>query len=292
MLHACIGMNIMDRLVKCPGSLKPGYGSLKEYRAKFEGKKDKYVKNRIECNEATNRGNIIDELAKNYIYWSVTGVEKKKFFVKPEHETDPAYTEPTKRYSDHILKLRKRFGKCMLDPVFRMDEFMTRLPNIEFSVSANPDVVVRGEDFSGTIVVSDFTTARSYDRNKMFQVVCSAVAIINHHPETENVICEVFNGVTQEVMLSKFSRKELEAYRDDVIIPALQKVRSGLADSENINEYRHRNSWCQGYCIYRDECPHAKAYEDFTQNDVPIHVNFFINSMTQEDKENYAKLFQ
>lgn len=295
MKHCVIGANSLDRLVKCPGSLKPGYGSLKEYRAKFEGKKDKYVKNRIECNEATNRGNIIDELAKNYIYWSVTGIEKKKFFVKPEHETDPAYTEPAKRYSDHILKLRKRFGKCMLDPSFKMENFIDNLPDCEFSVSANPDVVVRGEDFSGTIVVSDFTTARSYDRNKMFQVVCSAVAIINHHPETKNVICEVFNGVTQEVMLSKFSREELEVYKNDIIIPALQKVRDALSDNTaNINEHRCHNSWCSYYCIFRDECPHAQmtCEEEMSYNFVPIQVEFFIDKMTSEDKESYAKLFQ
>lgn len=295
MKHCVIGANSLDRLVKCPGSLKPGNGSLADYRKKTSGKVDKYVKNRIECNESTTFGNIVDDLAKNYIYWKVTGENLKFKHAKPEHQCNDTYTAPAKLYCKHILKLRERFGRCMIDPSFKMENFIDDLPDCEFSVSANPDIVVRGTDYSGTIVVSDLTTSRNYDRNKMFQVICSAVAIVNHHPETEYVICEVFNAVTKEVQLSKFSREELEAYKNDIIIPALQKVRDALSDnSANINEHRCHNSWCSYYCIFRDECPHAQmtCEEEMSYNFVPIQVEFFIDKMTPEDKESYAKLFQ
>lgn len=297
MQHCIIGANVMDRLVKCPGSLKVAKQSLEEYDKSTANKKNKYAKNRIECNSATSYGQVIDEMSKNYVRWKL-GVPEKRKFTKPEHEVDKSYTVPAQMYARHMLSLRKRFGKCMLDPCYTMENFIQDLPDVQFRVAFNPDFVALPDGkYAGTVYISDLTTGRNYDRNKMFQLICCAVGIIEHHPETEQCICEVYNTTTREVMISKFSRDELKAYKDDIIIPSLQKVREALAsDKDDINDYRAHCSWCDHYCIFRDTCPHASKTidEEFVVNIVPIHVDIFLDEqykMTPKDAEKYAKLY-
>lgn len=297
MNHSIIGANIMDRLVKCPGSLKVANKSLEEYDKSTANKTNKYAKNRIECNAATVYGQVIDEMSKNYVRWTL-GLPEKKKFTKPEHEVDTSYTVPAQMYARHMLSLRKRFGKCILDPCYNMTDFIQDLPDVEFRVAFNPDFVALTDGkYNGTVYISDLTTSISYDRNKMFQVICCAVGIVDHHPETEYCICEVYNTNTREIMISKFSRDELIAYKNDIILPALQKVRDALSCNKyDIDDYRTHCSWCDHYCIFRDTCPHASKTiaEEYAINDVPIQLNFFLDEqykMTSKDAEKYAKLY-
>lgn len=295
MKHACIGANCIDRLVKCPGSLKPGKGSLAEYRKNQERHKS-YVKNSIECNTATTFGEIVDELAKSYIYFARTGNNKKSYYVKPEHECDSKYFTPAKNYADHILKVAKRFDKIFLDARYDVSHYIKDLPDCEFSVSMNPDVVIMNHDQSGLAFVSDLSTARSYDRNKMFQVLCCAIGLVECNPKVTDVICEVYNSSTEEVQYCKFSKDELLAYRDDLLLPALQRVRDALEDNyTNIEEHRQYNSWCSKYCIYgpkeENSCKACHCCGEMIENEVPIQVHFFLDLRTEADIAAYNNLF-
>lgn len=292
MRHAIIGANILDRLVKCPGSLKVGNGSLADHDAK-QAKKKTYTQNRIECNEATSFGMIVDDLAKSYIYYARTTQHRHLKYAKSEHEGDPKYFVPANKYAKHILKVARRFNAIFLDANYDMSKYMTNLPDCEFRVSMNPDVVIMNYDQSGLAFVSDLSTARSYDRNKMFQVVCCAIGLVEHFPKITHVVCEVYNAAIEEVQYTRFSREELEAYRDDVLVPALQKVRDALEDSStNIEQYRHYCSWCSHFCILADEgCQACKCKENPVENDIPINLHFFIDLMNEDDKVAYNNLF-
>jgi hypothetical protein len=295
MLHACIGANVLDRLVKCPGSLRPGKGSLVEHR-KNQEKHKSYTKNNIECNGATTFGEIVDELAKSYIYFARTGGSKKSHYVKPEHECDPKYFEPAKKYADHILKVAKRFDNIFIDPRYDMSKYMKNLPDCEFSVSMNPDTVLMNSDRSGLAFMSELSTARSYDRNKMFQVLCGAIGLIEYFPNITDVICEVYNTSTEEVQYSKFSKEELEAYRDDLIVPTLQKVRNALEDSrDSIEDHRQYNSWCSKYCVFgpkeENTCKVCHCGGKMVENEVPVHVHFFLDLRNEADIAAYNNLF-
>lgn len=292
MKHAIIGANIIDRLVKCPGSLKVGNGSLADHDAK-QAKKRTYTQNRIECNEATSFGQIVDDLAKNYIYYARTGNNRHMSNAKPEHECDPKYFVPADKYAKHILKVARRFDAIFLDAKYDMSEYMYDLPDCEFRVMFNPDVAIMNADRSGVAFISDLSTARCYDRNKMFQVLCCAIGMVKYFPKVTHVICEVYNSTTEEVQYTRFSREELEAYRDDVLVPALQKVRDALEDSStNIEQYRHYCSWCNHFCVLADEgCQACKCKENPVENDIPINLHFFIDLMNEDDKAAYNNLF-
>lgn len=292
MRHCIIGANILDRLVKCPGSLKVANGSLADYDAK-QAKKKTYAKNRIECNKATTFGMIVDDLAKSYIYYARTGNNKHLKYAKPEHECDPKYFVPADKYAKHILKVARRFDAIFLDANYDMSEYMYDLPDCEFRVSMNPDVVIMNAERNGIAFVSDLSTAGNYDRNKMFQVVCCAIGLIKYFPNITHVICEVYNSTTEEVQYTRLSREELEAYRDDLFIPALQKVRNALEDNVvDIEQHRHYCSWCSHFCIFADEgCQACKCKDTVAENDIPIDLHFFIDLMNEEDKEAYNNLF-
>lgn len=295
MKHCVIGANSLDRLVKCPGSLKPGNGSLAKYRNE-QAKHKSYVKNTIECNKATSFGEIVDELAKSYIYFARTGSSKKSRYVKPEHECDSKYFTPAKNYADHILKVAKRFDNIFLDARYDVSHYIKDLPNCEFSVSMNPDVVLMSSTRDGLAFVSDLSTARSYDRNKMFQVLCCAIGVVECYPKVADVICEVYNSSTEEVQYCKFSKAELIAYRDDLLLPALQRVRDALEDSfTNIEDYRQYNSWCSKYCIYgtkeENSCKTCRCQGEMVENEVPIQVHFFLDLKTDTDLAAYNNLF-
>lgn len=288
----------MDRLVKCPGSLKVAKGSLEAYDKYRASKQFQYAQNRIENNDATMFGQIVDELAKSYISFKTDAREPKRKFVKTEHEIDPNYYTPAVAYANHIDYVNKRLGpQCNLDPYYCMDNYIQDLPEVEFRVAFNPDVVVGNYYYSDTVYVSDLSTGKSYARNKMFQVVCCALGVIEHNPATIHCICEVYNTTTRQIMLSKFSRDELEAYRDDIIIPTLQNVREALScDKNDINHYRSHCSWCDSFCILKDECNHAckSVEEEYADNDVPTDLYISLDEhyrMTQEDAEKYANLF-
>lgn len=298
--HAIIGANIMDRLIKCPGSLKCGNGSLDDYYKSTKGKTRSYTKNRIECNAATTFGMKVDEYSKNLLRWKF-GLPEKRKYTNSDDDLGQSDEQKLLRqcgedYCRHMEALRKRFGKCSLDPAYDMSRYMPSIDNVEFRVTFNPDFVAINEDgtYRGTVYVSDLTTGRSYDRNKMFQVLCCAVGIITTHKECNACICEVYNPVTKEVMISKFYREELEAWRDEVIVPALYRVREALSDrKENIENHRAYNSWCDSFCIYASEgCCACHSNKEKVENDVPIQLNFFYNNMNEKDKEQYAALFK
>lgn len=291
MRHAVIGSNIMDRLVKCPGSLVPGQGSLAVYdrQAKARGKKDRYVKNRIECHPSVILGQKIDELAKSYICYRCGLPETKRVYIKGKDEMNPNIMKPASDYFYHVYKSKNLFAKVEVDPVYDMSKYMPNLPTCEFRVLFNPDVVLHN-DYTGLVFISDLTTGQSDARNKMFQVLCCAVGIITNHPEVTACMCEVYNAVTSRVELSKFSREELEAYRDDIIVPTLNKVRSAL-DAEDIEEYRSHCSWCDHFCKCKDSgCQTCHSVDAYVENDVPIQLKFFDGMLSAEDKEAVAKM--
>ena len=296
MRHCIIGANIMDRLVKCPGSLKPGYGSLADYDKKQSIHKH-YAQTRIENNTASRDGEIVDDLAKSYIYEARTGQTKRLRYAKPEHECDPKYFGPAKKYADHILKVAKRFSSIFLDASYDMTKYIDDLPDCEFRVSMNPDIAIMNANRDGLAFISDLSTACTYDRNKMFQLLCCAVGLVEHYKNVDSVVCEVYNANIRadivEVSYSKFSREELEAYRDDIIIPTLQNVRNALADNaDNIEDYRHYNSWCDYYCRFKDEgCKTCKCKCQKVENEVPIKLNFFLDLKNDSYIKAYNNLF-
>ena len=296
MLHAIIGANILDRLVKCPGSLKPGFGSLAEHDRK-QAKHKHYAQTRVENNQASRDGEIVDDLAKGYIYEARTGQNKRLKYAKPEHECDPKYFEPAKKYADHILKVAKRFQAVFLNANYDMSKYIDNLPNCEFRVSMNPDIVLMNSARDGIAFISDLSTAYTYDRNKMFQLLCCAIGLVENYKQVTHVVCEVYNANlkagTVEVSYAKFSRDELEAYRDDIIIPTLQNVRNALEDrEENIEEHRHYNSWCDHYCRFKDEgCKTCTYCGHKVENEVPVHVHFFLDLRNEADIAAYNNLF-
>lgn len=295
MLHAIIGANILDRLVKCPGSLKPGNGSLAAHDGKQLRRKS-YKQNKIECSNQTRFGEVVDELAKDYIYYARTGNNKPHHYVKPEHECDPKYFEPAKKYADHILKVARKFKHIFLDANYDMSNYIDNLPNCEFRVSMNPDVVLMNEHRDGLAFISDLSTAYSYDRNKMFQVLCCAIGLVEHYPKITDVICEVYNSSYEEVSYCKFSKDELQAYRDDLLVPTLQNVRNALEDrQDNIETYRHNNSWCSKYCVYgpkeENSCKACHCCGEKIENEVPVQVHFFLDLRNEADIAAYNNLF-
>lgn len=289
MYHACIGANCLDRLVKCPGSLKISRGSLEQYD-KRQAAARKYTQNYIENNDATKFGMIVDEMAKNYLRWNY-GVPEKRFYTKPEYETSKRYMRPANDYFKHMRALRTRFGKCFLDPVYSLSKYMDNLPTVEFRVACSPDFVAT-RDYKGLVYISDLTTGAIEDRNKMFQVLVCAVGIIDKYEDVTHCICEVYNSTLRTCQISKFSREELEAYRDDIIVPTLRKVRSAV-DSMNDESYRHYNSWCERYCIFKSEgCQACNRTDEYVDNEVPIHLQFNYTNMSEEEKEAYKNLFR
>lgn len=282
--HAIIGANILDRLVKCPGSLKLGKGSL----ASHDKSKKGYTKNRIECNKASEYGMIVDELAKDYVAYKCGLREIHHKYVKPKHECDPTYYKPADDFSRHIAKMSKRIGSVKIDPVYDLSKYMPHVPNCEFRVQFNPDFVIMN---SRMALVVELSTAYTDDRNKMFQVICGAVGLIEYS-DIDYVVCEVYNSTTKQVQATRLSREELEAFRDDVIIPTLEKVRDAV-QSEDIEEYRHRCSWCEHFCICKDEgCRACKEQVSEAQNEVWIDVSLDLNNLGIGDQQEYLNLFK
>ena len=284
MLHGIIGANILDRLVKCPGSLELGKGSLASYD---KSKKD-YVKNRIECNKASEYGMIVDELAKDYVAYKCGLGDIRHKYVKPKHECDPTYYKPADDFSRHIFKMSKKIGLVKIDPVYDLSKYMPKVPNCEFRVQFNPDFVIMNSKMA---LVVELSTAYTDDRNKMFQVICGAVGLIEYS-DIEHVVCEVYNASTKEVQATRLSREELEAFRDDVIIPTLEKVRDAV-QSDNIEEYRHRCSWCEYFCICKDDgCRACREQVNEAQNEVWVDVNLDLENLGIGDQQEYLNLFK
>lgn len=287
--HAIIGANIIDRLVKCPGSLKLGKGSL----ASHDKSKKGYTQNRIENNPAVEYGLIIDELAKDYYRFKVGEPSKKMYHVKPEHELSKIYSEPAINYANHIVKIQKMFKNVLIDPLYDCSHYMKDIPNIcEFRVQFNPDFVAMSYFEEGLAFVSDLSTAYNDDRNKMFQVICCAVGIIEKHPKITDCICEVYNVSTNDIMLTRLSRDELIAYKEDIILPALDRVRDAV-QSEDIEEYRHYCSWCDKFCIFKDEgCKHCKDKDNCIENEVDIQLKFNTKDLDEETRQKANNLFK
>lgn len=285
--HGIIGANVMDRLVKCPGSLKLGNGSLASHDKQNKG----YTHNCIEDNESVKFGLIVDELAKDYYRHKVGLPSKKKYFAKLEHELNPVYNEPAIKYANHLQKIGKKLGEGIVDPVYDLSRYMKNLDNCEFRVQFNPDFVAMSYMKRGIAFVSDLSTAKTDDRNKMFQVICCAIGVIKYNPEITDCICEVYNSTSETVQVTKLSREELEAYRDDVILPALSSVSSAL-ESEDVEEYRHKCSWCNHFCILKyDGCKACNSEDRLVDNIVDIDLEFNLNNMSEEITRAYCNLF-
>ena len=291
MNHAIIGANVMDRLVKCPGSLKCGSGTLKQKdEQRKKNLKNYYTKNRIECNRPTELGMKIDEMSKNLVRTHFGAKEKIVYTSDLDYADLEIYTQ-AKEYAEHMINVRKKMSKCFLDPGYDVSKYIQNLDDVEFRVSFNPDYIAVSE--SGKIVyISDLTTGVSYSRNKMFQVICCAVGYMEYHSECERFICEVFNSNTKEVNICKFDKEEIEAYRDDIIIPTLEKVREALSSpKQEIENFRNRNSWCRGFCIFKDDgCCSCKS-ADIVENDIQIQLSFDYKHMSQKDLDNYLDLW-
>ena len=287
MMHCIIGANILDRIVKCPGSVKPGNGSLAQHDYLNKG----YTQNRIECNKAVVRGLAIDELAKNIIRVKSGMSEKSQHFCTPEDEVDPTYYKPANLYASHMVKVANKVGKSFIDPMYDCSRYVKNLENCEFRVRFNPDFVAMPYTEKGTAFISELNTASNDDRNKMFQVICCAVGLIEYYPTIDGCMCEVFNPILEEVSVVKLSRAEIEAYRDDIIKPALDKLRDAL-DSDHVEEYRHNCSWCRHYCIFKDEgCQACRNSDEYIENTIDIDLNFKLCGVTREILDFYNSMF-
>lgn len=275
MMHCIIGSNIMDRLVKCPGSLKPGKGSLESYHKSG----NKYASTYIENRESVKRGIAIDGLAKDIILAKAGRAERYNSKYTNMNLLDSSYTEPAAEWAKHMLKIKQKFGWGSIDPCYNVSKYIENLPNCEFEVSFNPDFVALPYDGAGIAFVGDLSTGTNNSRNKMFQVICCAVAVIEKHQNITRCVCEVFNPITRKVQIARLNRDELEAYRDDIIIPTLQEVRNALS-CESVEDYRHYCSWCDQFCIFRSEgCKSCSDRTAEAENDIEIDIEFCLDNI-------------
>lgn len=293
MKHAIIGSNIIDRLVKCPGSLKCGNGSLAEKDEK-RNKPNYYTKNRIECNEATDIGLKVDEMSKAYLRRHFEKPIASSKYVKDIDYCNTDLTTKAKEYCRHMINLRNIYGKCVIDPAYDLSKYMTNVDGFEFRVVANPDFMAfTDSNRNGTVYISDLTTGNgSNSRNKMFQLIVCAIGVIDKYELCEHCICEVYNVNTKEVTISKFSRLEIETYRDDVLIPTLDRVKDALCDDkDNIESYRNKCSWCNNFCIYKGEgCKACTSNDKEITNDIPVSLNFYYDMMNDNTRAELTKL--